>query len=97
MGEEPVLDVEQKSLLLMTETSNFAVGGNHAVAGDDNWVGVGAAGPANGARGAGDRFGQLAVAYRLAQRYGGNALPHLALERRAGWRQWQAEGKGRVV
>lgn len=97
MGEEPALDMEQKSLSLTTEPSDSPAGGNHAVAGDDNRVGVGTAGPANGAWRALDRFGQLAVADRLAVRYGCNVLPHLALERCADWRQWQVEGHGWVV
>ena len=70
MGEKPVLDVEQKSRSLTTEPSDSPASGNHPVAGDDNRVGVGTAGPANGAWPAWDRFGQLAVADRVAVRDG---------------------------
>ncbi len=67
------------------------------MAGDHQRQGVGAAGPADGAGGAAERLGDLAVGAHLARRDGAEHVAEAPLERRRRRRERQREAESRIV
>ena len=65
--------------------------------GNDDRIGIGAAGAAHSARSSGEAFGQFAVGARLARRDQRNPFPNAALEGRSGRRKRQAQFECRIL
>jgi hypothetical protein len=96
MGQQPAFDVEQKAAALPVEATQPATAGDDAMAGNDQWIWVGAASLADGTRGIFEVFCQLTVGVGLPERNGRDFGPDAALEVGTGRAQGQAEFKARV-
>jgi hypothetical protein len=59
--EQPAFDVEQETAAFAGEATQPAAGGDDAVAGHDDWIGIGAASLADSARGVFEVLGHIAV------------------------------------
>jgi len=84
MDQQPAFDVEQKAAALPVETAQPAAAGDDAMAGDNQWIRVGAASLADGTRRIFEVFCQLTVGVRLTERNGRDFGPNAALEVGAG-------------
>ena len=89
--EQSLLEIQPG--LPAAEPVQATVRADDPVAGDDDGDGVGAAGRADGAGGAVELVGELAVAQGAAPRDGAHALPDPALEGAPRRRQRQLEGR----
>ena len=96
VSQEPAFDLEQKTATLTIESTQSAMGGNDAVAGHNQWIGVGAARLADSARRIFELGSQLTVGLRLPGRNGSNARPDTALKVGAGRAQGQGKAECRV-
>ena len=93
MFQEPALDLEPAAPGVAGKTP-VPVGRHHAVTGDEQRNGVGAAGTAHGPRTGAQLFRQLAVGDAPPRRYLLQLLPHPLLKGGSPWRQRQAFGPG---
>ena len=91
MAQQPAFDLEQETAALTVEAAEAAAGGDDAMTGDDQRVGVGAAGLADGTRRVFEPFCEFTVGVGTAGRDGGNCLPDTALEVCASRLERQAE------
>ena len=101
MPEQPAFDVKQETAAFAGEATELfvtsATGGDDAVAGHDDWIGIGAASLADSARGVFEVLGHFAIGVGLPSRDGRNLFPDAALEGGTGRAQRQAKGKTRVT